>query len=152
METYLAISWSISRGTETYGYNICRLDDSQTGKRYRCLGGYDMMGTVVGQWLEDLFQPQLKQLDLSDAFAVKRALTRRMSDGQITASLRHSLKAAFRDVNSALSNVLLCQKLNMFLYAMRCWTSQTIFLLFLFWFKPVNKIQDYFLNQFLSRF
>lgn len=26
-----------------------------------------MLGTVVGQWLEDLFQPQLKTLDLSDA-------------------------------------------------------------------------------------
>lgn len=68
MQTYLTISWAISRGHDTYGYNICRLDDTQTGKRYRCLGGgYDMLGTVVGQWLEDLFQRQLRCLDLSDA-------------------------------------------------------------------------------------
>jgi hypothetical protein len=68
MQTFLAITWAISRGYETFGYNICRLYDSQTGKRYRCIGGgYDMIGTVVGQWLEDSFQPHLQQLDLSDA-------------------------------------------------------------------------------------
>lgn len=68
MQTYLAITWSISRGQDTYGYNICRLDDTQTGKHYRCMGGgYDMIGTVVGQWLEDQFQHRLQRLDLSDA-------------------------------------------------------------------------------------
>jgi hypothetical protein len=68
MQTLLAITWVISRGDTTFGYNICRLDDTQAGKRYRCIGGgYDMIGTVVAQWLEDLFQPQLQQLDLSDA-------------------------------------------------------------------------------------
>jgi hypothetical protein len=30
-------------------------------------GGYDMIGPVLGQWLEDLFQSQLQLLDLSDA-------------------------------------------------------------------------------------
>ena len=68
MQTYLAITWSISRGQDTDGYNICRLDDTQTGKRYRCMGGgYDMIGTVIGEWLEDNFQSRLKRLDLSDA-------------------------------------------------------------------------------------
>jgi len=59
--TYLALSWSISRGVETYGYNICRLDDtSATGKRYRCMGGgYDMVGTVFGDWLADRYQDRL---------------------------------------------------------------------------------------------
>lgn len=36
---YLSLSWSISRGRDTYGYNIARLDDHATGKRYRCSGG-----------------------------------------------------------------------------------------------------------------
>lgn len=68
MQTYLAVSWAISRGRDTFGYGICRLDDTLTDVRYRCMGGgYDMVGTVVGQWLEDLFQPQLQLLDLSDA-------------------------------------------------------------------------------------
>lgn len=57
---FLNISWSVSRGQDTYGYNIARLDDRNTGKRYRtCGGGYDMLGTVFGQWLADVFQEQL---------------------------------------------------------------------------------------------
>lgn len=59
---HLAISWSTSRGRDTYGYNICRLDDRQTGKRYRCNGGgYDMLGTVFGDWLADYYQDALRQ-------------------------------------------------------------------------------------------
>lgn len=57
---YLAISWSVSRGQDTYGYNICRLDDRNNGKRYRtCGGGYDMVGTVFGDWLADVYQTRL---------------------------------------------------------------------------------------------
>jgi hypothetical protein len=60
---YLPISWAISRGRDTYGYNICRLDDNNTGKRYRCNGGgYDMQGTVLGQWLKDVYQDRLQLL------------------------------------------------------------------------------------------
>ena len=59
----LDISWSTSRGRDTYGYNICRLDDSHTRKRYRCSGGgYDMIGTVFGDWLADMYAPQLAAL------------------------------------------------------------------------------------------
>lgn len=57
---HLVISWGVSRGRDTYGYNICRLDDRQSGKRYRtCGGGYDMIGTVFGDWLEDVYQSEL---------------------------------------------------------------------------------------------
>lgn len=57
---HLAITWSTSKGRDTYGYNICRLDDRDTGKRYRtCGGGYDMIGTVFGDWLEDYYQAEL---------------------------------------------------------------------------------------------
>lgn len=60
MNKYLTLSWSISRGRDTYGYNICRLDDNATGKRYRCMGGgYDMVGTVVAQWLKADHMPAL---------------------------------------------------------------------------------------------
>lgn len=61
--THLNISWSVSRGSDTYGYNICRLDDTRTGKRYRTMGGgYDMIGTVLGEWLEEVFQSELRSL------------------------------------------------------------------------------------------
>jgi len=57
---FLSISWSTSRGRDTYGYNICRLDSSNTGRRYRCSGGgYDMIGTVVADWLRAEHQSRL---------------------------------------------------------------------------------------------
>lgn len=59
--THLKLSWSISKGRDTEGYNICRLDDNNTGKRYKCMGGgYDMTGTVFGQWLADVYQAELQ--------------------------------------------------------------------------------------------
>ena len=60
---HLSISWSISRGRDTYGYNICRLDSRQSGVRYKCMGGgYDMIGAVFGQWLESEYQSELVEL------------------------------------------------------------------------------------------
>lgn len=56
-------SWSTSRGYETYGWNICRLDSSRTGNRYRtCGGGYDMKGNVLGQYIAETFQEELQAL------------------------------------------------------------------------------------------
>lgn len=58
---HLVLSWSISKGRDTYGYNICRLDDRNNDKRFRCMGGgYDMIGTVFGQWLQANYQEQLQ--------------------------------------------------------------------------------------------
>ena len=63
MNTTLLISHSISRGQNTYGYNIISIEDTSTGKRYRtCGGGYDMLGTVVGEWLQKNFQDRLLAL------------------------------------------------------------------------------------------
>jgi hypothetical protein len=60
---HLKLSWSTSKDRDTYGYNICRLDDSLTGKRYEtCGGGYDMIGTVFAEWLQDCFQSELMAL------------------------------------------------------------------------------------------
>jgi hypothetical protein len=60
MATLLQISWSVSKAHDTYGYNIARLEDTDTGKRYRCSGGgYDMTGTVFGDWLQDRYQDRL---------------------------------------------------------------------------------------------
>ena len=57
---YLALSWSVSRGRDTYGYNIARLDDHATDARFKCMGGgYDMVGTCVGRWLAETYQERL---------------------------------------------------------------------------------------------
>lgn len=59
----LIITWSTSRGHDTYGYNICRLDDSIRGRRFRtCGGGYDMIGTVLGDWLTTTQQDALRAI------------------------------------------------------------------------------------------
>jgi hypothetical protein len=61
--TRLALSWSTSKGRDTYGYNICRLDDTTTGERFKCMGGgYDMTGTVFAQWLCANYQTALMGL------------------------------------------------------------------------------------------
>ena len=62
---YLALGRSTSRGRDTYGYNICRLDVRSTNTRFRCMGGgYDMEGTVVGEWIETAYQNRLLTLNL----------------------------------------------------------------------------------------
>ena len=59
----LSLSWSVSRGQETYGYSMCRLDSDDSGKRYRTIGGgYDMVGTVLGDWLTAEHQDKLQAL------------------------------------------------------------------------------------------
>ena len=59
--TYLSIRWGISRGRDTYGYNVVTLTDQTTGKKYRAKGGgYDMTGTVFGEWLQDAHQDALR--------------------------------------------------------------------------------------------
>ena len=60
---HLSISWTTSRGQDTYGWNICRLDSRQSGRRYKTMGGgYDMLGTVFGDWLESEYQRELVEL------------------------------------------------------------------------------------------
>lgn len=58
----LHFKWTISRGQNTYGYNICTLlvDGDKVGKT--CGGGYDMQGTVFGEWLQNNFQNELIKL------------------------------------------------------------------------------------------
>ena len=83
-QIYLDLSWSTSRGRDTYGYNICRLDDTSIHpmKRYKTMGGgYDMVGTVFGHWLEDRFQDRLLALK-AQAHAVWDGKKYQTKDGQ----------------------------------------------------------------------
>jgi hypothetical protein len=75
--TSLRITWGISRGMNTYGYNICRLADETAGKRFRCMGGgYDMVGTVLADWAVATHQDRL--LKLADQ---SHAVYRKGTDG-----------------------------------------------------------------------
>ncbi|MFX0194847.1 MAG: hypothetical protein ACFFCW_01900 [Candidatus Hodarchaeota archaeon] len=54
---------TMSRGRDTYGYNICSLwiDGHKVAS---CNGGgYDMQGTCLGNWIANNFQKELNQLN-----------------------------------------------------------------------------------------
>lgn len=55
----LTVTWTTSRGRDTYGYNIVTLRE-RGDVVARCNGGgYDMRGTVFADWLEKLYQAEL---------------------------------------------------------------------------------------------
>ena len=59
---HLSLTWGISKGRDTYGYNILTLRDEH-GHKYRTMGGgYDMTGTVLGDWLESNYQDRLMKI------------------------------------------------------------------------------------------
>lgn len=62
MSDVLQYKWTISKGRETYGYNICTL--YVNGRKVaRCNGGgYDMQGTCLSQYMRVRFEKELKGL------------------------------------------------------------------------------------------
>ena len=59
MNEYLSIKWTVSRARDTYGYKVCTLTDTR-GRKSRCNGGgYDMIGTVLGDYLGAWHQDEL---------------------------------------------------------------------------------------------
>ena len=85
---------SVSRDQDTYGYTIYRLDDRETGKRYSCKGGgYDMLGKVFGDWLQDVYQ---KELVAHVANLVQTDCGFAVSNGTITLDGACGLKSMIR--------------------------------------------------------
>lgn len=70
----LSLKWTVSRGRDTYGYNIVTLTDQATGKKYRTNGGgYDMQGTVFSSWMGDNYRERYKSLDTSSFYGLYHA-------------------------------------------------------------------------------
>jgi len=58
----LKFKWGVSRGRDTYGYNLCTLYVDGT-KVARCNGGgYDMEGTVLGDYIASAYPERLLKL------------------------------------------------------------------------------------------
>lgn len=58
--TFYSYRTGTSRGRDTYGYTIVSLTNTDTGKRYSTNGGgYDMLGSVVGDILNTEYQEKL---------------------------------------------------------------------------------------------
>jgi hypothetical protein len=65
----ITIKRGISRGRDTYGYNIVTAVSNV--KSYRCMGGgYDMLGTVMGDWFAAEHQAEL--VTLADGLKPKK--------------------------------------------------------------------------------
>jgi len=64
MEHTLVFKWGVSRGRATYGYSICSL--YVNGKKVAMCngGGYDMQGTVFGNWIASKFKDELLKLEI----------------------------------------------------------------------------------------
>lgn len=62
MEKVLTFKWTVSRGRDTYGYNICSLYVDGDKVSSCNGGGYDMKGTALAEWMESQFSEQLKGL------------------------------------------------------------------------------------------
>lgn len=58
----LVWKYGVSRGQDTYGYTLVSLyvDGKKVAKTGG--GGYDMKGSVLGQWITNNFQDELKKL------------------------------------------------------------------------------------------
>jgi len=58
----LRIKYTISRGRDTYGYNLVTLYVDGKKHNRTCGGGYDMTGTVLGEYLTQEYPDRLKEL------------------------------------------------------------------------------------------
>lgn len=59
----ISIRWGTSRGRDSYGYTTCSLRNSGGQRVAACNGGgFDMRGTVVGNWLARTFRDELLAL------------------------------------------------------------------------------------------
>lgn len=80
METkQLHFKWTVSRGQDTYGYNICTLLVDGEKKGACNGGGYDMEGTCLALWLQSDYQDKLKILFADE---IKQVSEKPQSEGK----------------------------------------------------------------------
>ena len=60
----LVFKWTVSKGRNSYGYNICTL--FVDGKKHNACngGGYDLQGTCFGNWVAREFEKELLKLKI----------------------------------------------------------------------------------------
>ena len=63
MQKTLVFKWTVSRGRDTYGYNICSLWINGQKVASCNGGGYDMQGTCFGDYIEKNYQERLQKLN-----------------------------------------------------------------------------------------
>lgn len=66
----LEFRWTVSRGRDTYGYNICTLYVDNIKVSSCNGGGYDMQGTCLGEWLQTVEPEKIKHLNASTYYGL----------------------------------------------------------------------------------
>lgn len=107
----ITIRWGTSRGQDTYGYTTCSLRNSRGNKIAACNGGgYDMRGTVLGDWLARTFPNELCALkaDKMPSHSHWESARSRVCDGQCKIEADKALMAAIEadEVNKAVQEPL----------------------------------------------
>jgi hypothetical protein len=59
---FLEFRWTVSRGRDTAGHNICSLWVKNKKVASCCGGGFDMKGTVLGEYMRKFFQEKLVRI------------------------------------------------------------------------------------------
>jgi hypothetical protein len=97
----LNIKWGTSRGASTYGYTTCSLRDQRGNRRAYCNGGgYDMRGTVFGDWLAEEYQQKLSALPDKAFYGLHKNGSRVSIDGSCGfESVRNIAEALDLEVN-----------------------------------------------------
>jgi hypothetical protein len=73
---YLELKYTTSKGRETYGWNIVSLIDGD--KRFKtCGGGYDMIGTVLADWLQANYYDKLLPLNPLEYYGIFKTYDRK---------------------------------------------------------------------------
>lgn len=62
----LAFKWSVSRGRDTYGYNIVTLRLNSKKVSSCNGGGYDMTGACLGNWITYAFKDELSKFKFDE--------------------------------------------------------------------------------------
>ncbi len=78
----LKFKWTVSRGRDTYGYNICSL--WVDGRKVSSCngGGYDMKGTALAEWMQEKkFKEEIKKLDPEKYYGLSEYEGKRYLDG-----------------------------------------------------------------------
>ncbi len=60
----VVFNWSVSHARNTDGYMVCVLRDGATGRMLAktCGGGYDMKGTVLGEFIQNTYADRIVKL------------------------------------------------------------------------------------------
>jgi hypothetical protein len=60
---FLIVKHGVSKAADSYGYSRVTVTEARTGQKFTAVGGgYDMVGTVLGEWMEANIQDRLDAL------------------------------------------------------------------------------------------